>query len=131
MTSSDYEKKCKEILSPHGFKSETFSSLIDKWKYIIEECEDGYDWEFSEYSNEIKCRFLIQLLMCSLELKEFSFHSELVEKTIQLDCRFKKLFQDNVSIDGDYWWQKGVLIQAGDEYCDYMKDAYNIEVNRL
>lgn len=46
-----------------------------------------------------------------------------------LDQRFKKLLRSDVTVnDGDDWWDRSVLKFAGNEYCEYMRKAYEIKV---
>ncbi|WDE06524.1 hypothetical protein SG34_006285 [Thalassomonas viridans] len=132
MTKIDLKQVCSMILSKLGFSDETLSSLIDKWRCFVEECEEGYQWNFSEYKNEIRVRYLIQNLMDDEKLSKGEEFKEVFAEIEKLDQRFKALLQPNIVIDkGDGWWDKSVLNKAGYDYCQYMYDVYGVIVENV
>ncbi|WP_257225695.1 hypothetical protein [Pseudomonas sp. ICMP22404] len=51
------------------------------------------------------------------------------EELDRLDEVFKSLLQSGVSVnEGENWWERGVLIYAGEEYCFYMRRAHGVAV---
>jgi len=117
---------CSIVLAKFGFPNETLVSLLAKWKSFVEECADGYGWEYSEYRNEIRSRFLIQQL---LDDERIASNEELQDLFIEIkdtDELFRSLLQDGCVIEGESWWDQGVLKKAGEEYRSYMKDGYGI-----
>lgn len=123
---------CKNILTKQGFERETFVSLIEKWRFFIEECEEGYQWDFSEYLNEVRTRYLIQQLLNNEEIANAGEFQELFVDLGNLDQKFRELLQPEALLEkGDGWWDKGVLKKAGENYLQYMYDANGISVDKL
>lgn len=129
MSSKDTYELCSSILTTLGFGSETAASLIQKWRFFIEECEGGYAWDYSEYRNEIRVRWLIQHLLDNSELNNSLELKGFIDEVFSLDEKFKTLLQsETVAVKGEGWWDRGVLTRAGEEYCHYMESAHGISV---
>ncbi|ALI06683.1 MULTISPECIES: hypothetical protein [Pseudomonas] len=123
---------CSAVLTKLGFGNETLMSLVNKWQFFIEECQEGYDWDYSEYRNEIRVRGLIEELLSDPRISNADELAHLFSEVFRLDEKFKCLLQSGVSmLEGGHWWEQGVLIRAGDEYCHYMKSAYGIYVESV
>lgn len=120
---------CSVILAKLGFESETLVTLLDKWRFFIGECEEGYQWDYSEYKNEIGTRHLIQQLLNNEEIAAADEFKEVFVELGRLDQKFQNLLQPKIVLEkGEGWWDKGVLKKAGKEYCLYMYDAHAIAV---
>lgn len=123
---------CSAVLTKLGFGNETLMSLVQKWQFFIEECQEGYAWDYSEYKNELRVRGLIEELLDDPRISNADELGYLFSEVFRLDEKFKCLLQSGASVlEGGYWWEQGVLIRAGDEYCHYMKSAYGIYVENV
>ncbi|EFP97247.1 hypothetical protein [Vibrio caribbeanicus] len=132
MTEKTLIQLCKMILAKLGFESETFVSLVEKWRFFIDECECGYQWDYSEYLSEIRARHLIQQLLNNEEVAKAEEFQELIVDLGNLDQKFRELLQPEVLLEeGEGWWDKGVLKKAGEDYCQYMYDAHGINVVKI
>lgn len=120
---------CSTILTKLGFGNETFNSLVQRWDFFVDECQDGYRWDYSEYRNEIRVRGLLEQLLNSSAISSSENFKELREKVISVDKKFKDLLQPGIaSAEGEGWWDSGVLMYAGEDYSCYMKEAYGVLV---
>lgn len=132
MTNANLFDICSSILAEYGFRGETLPSLIDKWRSFIEECKEGYQWDYSEYINEIKVRYLIQKLVDDKRISNADEYKGVLGELDELDKEFESLLQPNVLLDrGNGWWDRGVLKKADQEYCEYMINAHGIFVENL
>ncbi|MGR3890398.1 hypothetical protein [Pseudomonas sp. 1152_12] len=123
---------CASVLTRLGFGGESLVSLIQKWRFFIEECKDGYRWDYSEYLNDIRCRSLLQRLLEEPKIASADEFKEIFYELACLDDMFKSLLQPDLFIRaGEKWWERGVLIRAGEEYCFYMKAAHGIVVENI
>ena len=123
---------CAMILTRLGFENETLTSLLEKWRFFIGECEDGYQWDYSEYVNEVRARYLIEQLLCDETVSNADEFKEQFIELDKLDQRFQELLQPKVVLEkGEGWWDKGVLKRAGGDYCQYMYDAHEITVDSI
>jgi hypothetical protein len=129
MIDKNFCEVSSNILTRLGFGNETIASLIQKWKFFIEECESGYAWDYSEYRNEIRVRWLLQNLLDSPEVCKFPEFKCFFDELFSLDERFRLLLQSGRAVvEGYNWWDRGVLARAGEEYCHYMEGAHGILV---
>lgn len=120
---------CSTILTKLGFSNETFNSLVQRWDFFVDECQDGYRWDYSEYRNEIRVRGLLEQLLNSSAISSSENFKELREKVISVDKKFKDLLQPGIAlVEGEGWWDSGVLMYAGEDYSCYMKEAHGVLV---
>ncbi len=96
--------KVKEILKAAGFENESLDSFLEKWEFFIGECEAGYIWDYSEYRNELRVRYLIQTLIDDQDVANSDSLKYFFDAVNILDQRFKKLLRSDVTVDdGDNW----------------------------
>ncbi|WP_095102124.1 hypothetical protein [Pseudomonas sp. Irchel 3A5] len=129
MSSEGVFKEYAVLLAKLGYESESLESLVMKWEFFIEQCKDGYRWDYSEYRNEIRVRSLLQELKNCSNIYGAGELKGCFEYLAFLDEEFKSLMQPGVDVEeGSSWWDRGVLKCAGEEYCYYMARAHQILV---
>lgn len=111
--------------------SQSWCSLLDRWESLVEDCEGGYNWSFYEFDNEALAREYLERLMRDSGLSD-QVLSPVRDAVDSVDRRLKVLFQENVErrSKSPYWWTRGVLKVAGDEYVESMR-ALGLSVRRL
>lgn len=104
--------------------------LLDQWSGLIEACKEGYDWDISEYHNELMVRDRLERILVAPELAAYSELAVVRQKVEDLDHAFRDLLQTGVVLgEGtDPWWQRGVLKMAGEPYARYLSQVHGIEV---
>jgi hypothetical protein len=108
------------------------ADLIWQWEELVEECECGYTWDISEYHHEMYSRRLLQHLLDSNALLDFPERAELERSVSEIDSRFRTLLQSDMELkDRKWWWERGVLKRAGNNYVEYLKKAYDIHVELM
>ncbi|KRP58815.1 hypothetical protein [Pseudomonas orientalis] len=129
MINENIFEMCSMTLTKIGFGNETFDSLVQKWSFFVDECQDGYRWDYSEYRNEIRVRGLLEQLLNSSAISSSENFKELRKKVISVDKKFKNLLQPAIAlVEGEGWWDSGVLMYAGEDYSCYMKEAHGVLV---
>jgi len=110
--------------------SKDIPDLIACWSEFVEECEEGYSWDISEYNNEIRVRNDLEKLLTNAELLRFQEHQFFVNAVLEIDIRFRKLLHNHYQLlNKDGWWARGVLKAAGKEYVEYVRKAYGFEIS--
>lgn len=105
------------------------SDLVRIWEGFVEECEKGYQWDVSEYNNEIRVRDDLDLLLRAPSLQKCSELAELRSVVDPIDGRFRALLQDGVRpYDDETWYRAGVLRYAGQAYAEYFRSVHGIDV---
>ncbi|WP_122575496.1 hypothetical protein [Pseudomonas viridiflava] len=132
MSTENIADLCLGVLKDLGFGDESVSSLVERWQEFVDECRSGYAWDYSEYKNEIMVRGLLQCLLDHPEICKAGEVKWIFEEVLRLDDEFKSLLQPGVSLSrGEGWWDTGVLIYGGEEYCQYMKNAHGISARQV
>ncbi|MFC9973752.1 hypothetical protein ACFVH6_22930 [Spirillospora sp. NPDC127200] len=103
------------------------SSLLDAWRSLVEECEDGYSFGVDEFNNDVRVRDLIEKLCTDPRVLDDPTREEYCRRVQGVDARFKALLQGATIGSPDLpWWRRAVLSRAGDEYADDMRSQYGI-----
>lgn len=117
-----------EVRIHHGI-SRTGAQLIDCWGAFVEECCEGYEWDISEYRNEIRVRRHIETLLRSDALAGHPDHDVFSGAVQVLDDRFRQLGHKEWKFpNGAQWWERQVPTFAGESLAQYCLDAYGYPV---
>ncbi|MCL7752442.1 hypothetical protein MPF13_01625 [Polaribacter sp. Z022] len=115
---------CNTLKSRYGY-----SDLINMWEQFTEECIEGYGWNIYEYDNDVSIRELIELVISNEKLKLSKEHKYFKKKIHNIDDKLKLLFFDEVKRNtGKFWWNRGILKEAGEEYMNDLQDEYNVKI---
>ncbi len=110
--------------------SRDLPDLITCWSAFVEECEEGYSWDVSEYNNEIRVRNELEQLLTNSELIQFQEHKLFEDAVQEIDNRFRRLLHTNYQMsEKQEWWMRGVLSAAGEEYVKYYKKAHGFDID--
>ena len=53
------------------------SSLLERWDAFVDECEEGYRWDYSEYLSEVEVRAVLEGLEVDQGLNRYAEHQEI------------------------------------------------------
>lgn len=105
------------------------SHLLTQWDEFVNSCAEGYQWDVSEYNNEITVRNKLDHLLSSTKLQSFDELQQLRNRVKDIDNRFKCLLREDIKLEGEKpWWEKGVLKSAGSDYASFFQKAYNVDI---
>ena len=117
------------VLREGHFQERSPAALIEMWKQFVEEVEEGYRWDVSEYLNEIRVRDALDSILADQRLAHFSQVREIERQVALVDDRFRGLLSGEHALPAEAkWWRRGVLKRAGENYAGYMKRAHGFEV---
>lgn len=127
---TSFEVEVNETLSAHGYKMRSAKELFEWWSSFVNQCVDGYDWTIYEYDDEVGVRDYLECILQSEELRKFTEFASLRESVDKVDEVFRGLLQTDAErpTNSRFWWRKGVLRFAGDEYRHDMESRYSIAV---
>jgi len=113
-----------EYLASIHAPSSSWCELLDRWKSLVADCEDGYGWSHYEYDNDATARDFLERLMCESGLPHDVLRP-VRDAVCVVDDRMKALMQDGVArrTKSPYWWKTGVLKKAGSEYVDSLQGS--------
>ena len=104
-------------------------TLLAQWEQFVTWCEDGYQWDVSEYNNELQVREKLETILSAGRLRTYPEIDVLKTEVSKIDERFRTLLnRDAVLESRANWWEKGILKRAGRAYASYFRDAYDIGV---
>ena len=120
------ERICRQ---EYPSKSYSPAKMLGIWEELIDECKEGYNWDVSEYHNELGIRNTIELLIKSETAKLCPEYRDFYSNVVVLDKSFRELLKLGVEVDsGRYWWERGVLVKAGEEIVGYYHKVYGTEI---
>jgi hypothetical protein len=105
------------------------AQLLAQWQQFVDWCKDGYRWDVSEYSNELRVRKRLELLLTAERLQTFQEIHDVHARVREIDNQFKSLLKPDVRLlNREHWWEQGVLKRAGEQYVEYFRKAHGIQV---
>lgn len=126
---NNYAFAARKVLTECGAATDSPAALVEGWDSFVKECEAGYSWDISEYDNEIRVRRDLERLLKAESLQEFPAIEELSTTVARIDERFRCLLQADVERPKrHYWFDRGILKQAGTEYAKFFLSAYGVHV---
>jgi hypothetical protein len=136
MSVIEFLRTFEEFLGRNGReRGGTPWAFVEGWESLVDTFEDGYDWSYDEYLNDVSNRGLLEKAFNDERLKVFEPQIEAMrERVTQADARLKKLFLPGVEIGGTAgwsWWERGVLANGVGEYAEDLKRRFDIELPGL
>lgn len=106
--------------------AESPEDLLDEWRGLVEECEEGYGYNVMEYHTDLAVRDRLERCLRAPGRTDAAFAARVGE----VDERFRTLLQPGVEVGpaDDPWWHRGVLRYAGDALADGLHEWFGVEV---
>lgn len=125
---TSFAAHCTRLLTSRDI-AESPASLLARWSDFVEQCEEGYQWDVSEYENELRTRRILEWLLQELASCGYPDRSVLEGNLTAIDRRFQEVLQQGVEVPGSgAWFERGVLRFAGEPYASYMLQAHGFDV---
>jgi hypothetical protein len=126
-----YEKALEDLYFLKYKVRLNFNEIIEIYEDLVQQCEDGYSYTFFELDNEIYIRDKIDYLLKHSELKKYEEHLAFISQINELDNRLKSVSLFNIRKPNENWWKSFVLKHAYEEYWEFVKVRYGIEIIKL
>jgi hypothetical protein len=122
----------REFLGRNGWPADTSPwAVVERWDQFVATCTECYRWGLYEFENDVRVRDLLQRVFDDDRLAAFPQVAEMRRLVDEADQRFRELLTESPAWTNDQpWWRRGVLVRAGDEYCDDVKRIHGITVKR-
>ncbi|WP_406088847.1 hypothetical protein [Streptomyces sp. NBC_01013] len=92
----------RQILSP--------GELLGSWSSFVDECQEGYEYDYSEYLNDISVRNVLQAVIVDCRVSRRLVSSAWFAGELDvIDLRFKSLVESGPAVrpgDADWWMVK-------------------------
>lgn len=125
---SSYALAQAAVLERHEI-AESGAQLLDGYAGLIAECIEGYNWDVSEYRNELRVRDRIAHVLEDLVLRAFPEHAVFAARVAELDRAFQTLAHPDCHLPrSGPWWRHLVLAYAGEPYAEYYCSADEFDV---
>jgi hypothetical protein len=126
--SADYNTAQGQVRSRHGI-TKSGAALLKAWDAFVQEVEEGYEWDVSEYRNEIRVRDRIEAIASSAVLTHFAQHDDFLGELRHVDQRFRAMAHPTYRFPAaEAWWRQLVPRRAGEELVRFCRSAYGFEL---
>jgi len=113
----------------HGIKRDA-AGLLESWSELIRECEEGYQWDVSEYQNEMRARDELEVIASADALQHFDEHQLFLQVLHGIDGRFRALVHASWRFPlGKSWWRRAVPSKAGVDFARFCQSAYGFDLD--
>ena len=130
MKHDETRRSDKLYIIRNGAKEYNLSVLLSEWTSFVSQCEQGYQFDISEYDNDVSIRDKIEEVINNEELYSPQDVQRFADAVHMLDEQLRALFIDNVyrPFTSGTWWEASILKFAGQEYSEDMLNLYKIDV---
>lgn len=128
-----FYKEVKTILEDRKWRAKkTPHGLLDMWEGFVKSCEAGYSMGIYEYDNDLSVRNVIELVLQNDTLKNYAEYKNFIQNVFIIDSKFKKLLSNEFfRSEKEHWWNRGVLLEAEEEYIEDIKEIYGFNVKNI
>lgn len=107
-------------------RAESPEELLDEWRGLVEECENGYEYNVMEYHADLAVRDRLERCLQLPDRTDAAFAAQVAE----VDAQFRALLQPGVEVGpaDDPWWHRGVPRYSGHALAEGMHEWFGVEI---
>jgi hypothetical protein len=131
LTNNDFTERFHSIALDSGWHVPTRpAQALGTWEDFVTTCTDGYEFDLSEYLNDLSIRQFIQLVLDDSEAKRTEMHALFAERVRRIDDRFRELVSDGPLIRprSDLWWDRRIPPYGATEFVEDARERYSVEL---
>ncbi|MYY80837.1 MULTISPECIES: hypothetical protein [unclassified Streptomyces] len=105
-------------------------AALRSWDEMVKLCTEGYDFDVSEYLNDLSIRELLQHVIDDPVVQSLPEYSWFSAELSQIDERFRGLVAHGplVRPNESRWWLRSLPAQGDQEFVDDVRDRYGIDI---
>ncbi|MCX4852393.1 hypothetical protein OG426_07760 [Streptomyces canus] len=131
LTNNDFTERFRSIVLDSGWHVPTRpAQVLGAWEDFVTTCTDGYEFDMSEYLNDLSIRRFIQLVLDDSEAKRTEMYTLFVERIRRIDDRFRELVSEGPLIrpGSDLWWDRRIPPYGAAEFVEDARERYSVEL---
>lgn len=132
--SHDFTERFRQIASASGCTSPPRpAQALGKWEEFVEQCEHGYELDFSEYLNDLSIRNLLQKLLDDAEAQRGATYGPFAQRIRLIDDRFRGLLSQGPLIrpGSGLWWERRIPADGAPEFVEDVRERYSVEIRTV
>lgn len=131
LTNNDFTERFRSIVLDSGWHVPTRpAQVLGAWEDFVTTCTDGYEFDLSEYLNDLSIRQFIQLVLDDPEAKRTEMYTLFVERIRRIDDRFRELVSEGPLIrpGSDLWWDQRIPPYGAAEFVEDARERYSVQL---
>lgn len=110
------DERCLEIGPTLQRRPLTAVQLLQCWTSLVTEAELNIILSIWDYENDLDRRDYIEAVLQDERAMACFDAGWWSARIAEQDARLRALFRDDVEIEGQHWWDRGVLVDGGETY---------------
>ena len=104
--------------------------MLGVWDDFVTACTDGYEFDLSEYLNDLSVRQFIQQVLDDSESGRTEMYAPFAERIRRIDDRFREVASGGplVRPGSDLWWDRRIPPYGAAEFFDDARERYAVEL---
>ncbi|CAM5269626.1 hypothetical protein [Streptomyces fumanus] len=109
------------------------AQALAQWEGFVEECEEGYALDFSEYLDDLSVRTLLHKVLGDPEARHGPVYEPFARRVGLVDDRFRALIGEGplVRPGSDHWWERRIPAAGGPEFVADVHERYAVRLRTL
>ncbi|GHC90190.1 hypothetical protein [Streptomyces flavofungini] len=100
------------------------------WEEVVKLCAEGYDFDVSEYLNDLSIRELLQDAVDDPVVKSLPECSWFSAELSRIDDGFRTVLTNGpvVQPDESHWWRRSLPARGQQEFVDDVRERYGVDI---
>ncbi|MFF0087202.1 hypothetical protein ACFYR1_47280 [Streptomyces canus] len=131
LANNDFTERFHDIARDSGWHVPTRpAQVLGAWEAFVTTCMGGYEFDLSEYLNDLSIRQFIQLVLDDSEAKRTEMYKLFAERIRRIDDRFCKLVSEGPLIRprSDLWWDQRIPPYGAADFVEDARERYSVEL---
>lgn len=105
-------------------------AALRSWEEVVKLCAEGYDFDVSEYLNDVSIRELLQHVIDDPVVQSLPEHSWFSAELSRVDEGFRALLLNGpvVRPNESRWWLRSLPARGQQEFVDDVRDRYGVDI---
>ncbi|MFF2065088.1 hypothetical protein ACFVWZ_25350 [Streptomyces sp. NPDC058200] len=106
------------------------AQALEMWEEFVRECADGYEFDLSEYLNDLSVRQLLQQVLDDAEAKRTETYAPFAQRVRGIDDRFREVVSEGPLIrpGSDHWWDRQVPPHGAAEFVEDVRERHSVDL---
>lgn len=130
----DFAERFQQIARASGWVSSPRPvQALGMWEEFVEQCEHGYELDFSEYLNDLSVRNLLQKILDDAEVQRVAAYEPFAQRIRLIGDRFRGVVGQGPTVrpGGGHWWERTIPAEGAPEFVEDVRERYSVELRTV
>ncbi|MFF8716355.1 hypothetical protein ACF07T_33700 [Streptomyces sp. NPDC015184] len=126
-----FDARFQEVAQVQGWSRPPLpAAALAMWEGFVTECRIGYEFDLSEYLNDLSVRDLLAAALADVEIGRMGECEWLARETHRIDSLFRGLLANGpvVRVDCNKWWNRSLPGYGAEEFVSDVQERRGVSL---